>query len=260
MNKQKVHSILESLFYACDKVVRAFSGPAIPVLCLHSVRTGPSRLSVSPQEFEDMLRWFSAKGYQSIFPEDLGNREKRKNGFIITFDDGYKDNLSTALPLLEKYGYKAVIFITTGIVGKENNFARDKMDVQQMLTWDDILTLSQKGWHIESHFVTHRNLPQLSSMEISQEFIESKSVIQEEVSGTSVSNIAYPRGKVNDIAKDALRNAGVVRGFCGKNRGIRTSDDNLALPRIEITSGMTPLRLTVVTSTMYAIAKKIVYG
>jgi peptidoglycan/xylan/chitin deacetylase (PgdA/CDA1 family) len=82
---------------------------------------GPKN-EISAERFEKIIQLI-AKKHTPISMEDLlgGIKSKSlpKNPVIITFDDGFKDNLTTALPILEKYGTPATVYITTGFVERD---------------------------------------------------------------------------------------------------------------------------------------------
>ncbi|MDC0357504.1 polysaccharide deacetylase family protein [Oligoflexia bacterium] len=78
-------------------------------------------LAVRAENFEEQIQLL-AKNYVCLSLEQaLGYLKQNKllpNTVIITFDDGYKDNLQVALPILEKYGVPATIYISTGLVDR----------------------------------------------------------------------------------------------------------------------------------------------
>jgi peptidoglycan/xylan/chitin deacetylase (PgdA/CDA1 family) len=47
---------------------------------------------------------------------------------VVTFDDGYADNLHHAKPLLERYGIPATVFVTSDYIGQEHEFWGDKLE------------------------------------------------------------------------------------------------------------------------------------
>ena len=73
----------------------------IPVLMYHSISDDGSSLSVSPNKFLEQMEYLSKSGYNSINFNQIYKENKKP--IIITFDDGYKDNLINALPILKKY-------------------------------------------------------------------------------------------------------------------------------------------------------------
>jgi peptidoglycan/xylan/chitin deacetylase (PgdA/CDA1 family) len=84
-----------------------------------------SYLTVSNSNFEQQLQFFVSK-YQILRIDEDWSKLK-KNGLVITFDDGYADNLINALPLLEKYNIPATIFVTTLNIGTDNEFWWDRL-------------------------------------------------------------------------------------------------------------------------------------
>jgi peptidoglycan/xylan/chitin deacetylase (PgdA/CDA1 family) len=101
-------------------------------------------LSVHPENFEQHLI-FLKENYELISTQTLKERIITKNlsnrSICLTFDDGYYDNFSEALPLLEKYQIPATIFVCTGNIGTENEFWWDMLEnlllsnKEKYLTW-----------------------------------------------------------------------------------------------------------------------------
>ena len=94
----------------------------VPVLMYHHVSPVPGMITVSPEHFEDQLRWLKRHGYRSLscdqFAGFLAGEPVPPRSVLITFDDGYLDNWVYAYPLLERYGYRAALFVVTGWVGQ----------------------------------------------------------------------------------------------------------------------------------------------
>lgn len=92
-------------------------GRQVPVLMYHAVGDdcwGEEHLFVRPAELEQQLQYLSENGYETIFFEDLAHLERYEKPVILTFDDGYDDNYTLLLPLLQKYHMKATIFHDRG--------------------------------------------------------------------------------------------------------------------------------------------------
>lgn len=98
-------------------------------------------LAVSVKEFEEQMLYVK-EHYQIIRAEDDFGKEKG-NIVVITFDDGYEDNLVNALPILEKYEIPATIFVTTGLVGSDRE-----------LWHDEIVNLIFMGRYYPDFFIT----------------------------------------------------------------------------------------------------------
>lgn len=109
------------------------------ILLYHRVYEAPSDpqlLCVTPQHFAEHLEHLRRQ-YQVISLADLSKalREGRlpKRAVVITFDDGYADNLFNAKPILERYEAPATVFVTTGYVGQQREFWWDELE--RLLLW-----------------------------------------------------------------------------------------------------------------------------
>tara|TARA_B100000686_G_C16691219_1_gene917699 strand:+ start:182 stop:1186 length:1005 start_codon:yes stop_codon:yes gene_type:complete len=111
--------------------VSSYISGNISVFCYHQVLkdsdfeniSRPNNdLSISTSIFEQQIK-FLKENYKIIEPKDLleiKKFEKKDKLIVITFDDGYLDNLINALPILKKYQVKATIFVTTGFINDKN--------------------------------------------------------------------------------------------------------------------------------------------
>lgn len=98
---------------------------------IFELQSDPWSLSVTPEHFSEHLEILK-KNYYPLRLQDFVNRllENRlpKRSVIITFDDGYSDNLRSAKPLLELFDFPATIFLTTGYIGQLREFWWDELD------------------------------------------------------------------------------------------------------------------------------------
>lgn len=124
-----------------DKPIR------LPVIMYHSVfGETPSEYVVTPTQLENDLRWLKTNGYTSVTAQQVieyaaGSGSLPSRPVMITLDDGYYNNLTYLLPLLEKYDMNAVI----SVVGTytDNDAACDPhIPCYSYLTWDDIMLLA----------------------------------------------------------------------------------------------------------------------
>ena len=131
----------------------------IPILMLHTVNDKPGlnplgELSVSSRGLDAYLKVFKKWKYQMISMDDLINKnyDEGKPYVVLTFDDGYKDNLTVAMPVLKKYGARATIFVNPAYVS-------DKSDPESdwgFMTWDEVKCAADSGvFDIQAHTMTH---------------------------------------------------------------------------------------------------------
>jgi peptidoglycan/xylan/chitin deacetylase (PgdA/CDA1 family) len=146
----------------------------------------PSNIDVSPEKFESHLRWLARRRKRVETLERLLSIPESERRIAITFDDGFQDNLTVALPLLEKYELPATIFVAAGFIGKEG-----------YLTVDDLKIL---GKHplitIGSHGLTHAHFPAMSDDEARFELVESRRIL-EAATGRKVDLLAWSYGDCN---------------------------------------------------------------
>ncbi|MGC8821498.1 MAG: polysaccharide deacetylase family protein [Desulfurella sp.] len=107
---------------------------SVPVLLYHHINYDNDVLSISPEVFEEHLKYLKQEGYVSIDDEELaqymieGKKDWQK-AVVITFDDGYLDTWVWAYPLLKKYGFKALLFLVTWNVEEEESLGFNLDDV-----------------------------------------------------------------------------------------------------------------------------------
>jgi peptidoglycan/xylan/chitin deacetylase (PgdA/CDA1 family) len=103
--------------------------PPIVVLCYHRVAAGSSdinSIAVTPGNFRDQIEYLK-QHYRIVRFEDDWSQIK-KPAIVITFDDGYADNLSEALPILEQAEVPATFFISTGQIGSGTGLWWDTLE------------------------------------------------------------------------------------------------------------------------------------
>ncbi len=143
----------------------------------------------------------------------------------ITFDDGYEDNYLEALPIMEKYGMRATVFVIVANVGQPG-----------YLSWDELRDMQTRGMGIGSHTLSHTALPEVTITERQREVIDSKAILEQEL-GRPVDFLSYPYGKFDQATIGVLRQAN-YRGACSGVPGLnRPGDEDYSLRRVNILRG-----------------------
>lgn len=158
----------------------------MPVLMYHAVGDeiwGYSDLFVSAASMEEQLQYLQENGYEAIWFSDLAHIEDYEKPVILTFDDGYDDNAETLLPLLQKYGMKATIFLIAGDVGKPHKLTRAQL---AELVQSGLVSIQSHGW-------SHRNMAALSPLALLWELVRSQSAIFT-LTGRFPVALSYPNG------------------------------------------------------------------
>lgn len=156
-----------------------------------------------------------------------------KKYVALTFDDGYKDNATTAAKILNRIGFKATFFITTSYIDGKSDKRWSGGNLREYMTWADIKKLSRDGFEIGSHMVHHVDLTALSDDELVLEFEKSRDVILRKT-GVSARVFSYPYGKLNKKMVCIARKAGYIGG-CSILDGLNyKTTDRYMLRRTEI--------------------------
>ncbi len=159
-------------------VYHTISTPEVPL---------PSNIDVSPEKFESHLEWLSRKCAGRVRPlRDLISVSEKKDFYAITFDDGFRDNLTVALPLLEKYNLPMTLFAVAGFIGTEDYLSKEEL---RTLAAHPLVTVG-------SHGLYHKHFSKLSEEEAVFELTESKRIL-EEITGKEIDLLAYPFGDCN---------------------------------------------------------------
>ncbi|CAN5414979.1 polysaccharide deacetylase family protein [soil metagenome] len=146
----------------------------------------PADTDISPQRFETHLRWLAKRRKHVTTLRETLFPTAHKNLIAITFDDGYRDNLTVALPLLEKYDLPMTLFMAADFIGKEDYLTADDL---KFLAAHPLVTIG-------SHAFSHQHLTELSKAEAEFELLESKKIL-EEITGKTIDLLAYPYGDCN---------------------------------------------------------------
>ena len=105
--------------------LRSRFNDGILILGYHRIadcKDDPFALCVQPKHFDQHLavlrQYTKPLSFQNLV-DDIGKEEVRSGAVVITFDDGYQDNLTNALPLLSNHQIPAMFFVTTGFLGRQ---------------------------------------------------------------------------------------------------------------------------------------------
>ena len=215
---------------------------ALPILMYHRVApTGAPTMAsyrVTPEGFEDHLRYLRKAGFYSVRLEDwqaamAARRPLPGRAIAITFDDGYQDFYEYAHPLLKKYGFTATVFLVADLIGRSNLWDEAYGEGIPLLGWQEIRQLRDEGIIFGSHSMSHRPLTSLSAKEIWQEGERSRTLLERGL-GVPVTAFAYPYGDFNAVVEDLIGACGYRIGLSCRQGLSRFQDRLLALPRIEV--------------------------
>ena len=214
-----------------------------PILTYHNIAHAPSNvrrwrsLYVSPASFARQMWLLQHVGYiglsmSAALPYLLGQRSGRVA--VVTLDDGYADNLDSALPVLQRYGFSATCYVVSGSIGHYNEWDATKLDVRKpLMSVTQLREWQRGGMEIGAHSQTHPRLTQCSDAQLRDEIRGSKTSLEDQL-GAAVTQFCYPYGDVDDRVVQAVRDAGFVAATTTKRGRARAGMDMWQLPRIQI--------------------------
>jgi peptidoglycan/xylan/chitin deacetylase (PgdA/CDA1 family) len=221
----------------------------IPIYMYHHVSSLPTHdvldysLTVTTTDFAAQLNWMQAQGYHTITMTELFDtfyygKALPPKPMILSFDDGYADIYTYALPLLLAHHYRGVFYIITGMIG--GNY----------VTWNEVRALQQSGMQIASHTVHHVNIGQPPAWTTTQKELQVSQATLEAELQEPIQFFCYPTGE--PFHHDSLAEQRTVLqdlymdGYLGATLDPSTFDSALQndqlpyeLPRIRVSGGET---------------------
>ena len=208
------------------------------VLGYHAITTlahDPNMISTAPDRFEAHMAYLKRRRLRGVSMRELHRAmtvDGAKGLVGLTFDDGYRDFLHTAVPILERFGFTATVFAVAGMPGGENAWrhAYSPRPRIKLLENEELREVSNRGLEVGSHTMTHADLFGAQPELLRREVEESRRILST-VLGEAVQGFCFPYGSLDGAAIQAVRRAGYAYA-CGVNaRPERTLYD---WPRIPV--------------------------
>lgn len=168
---------------------------------------------VTMDNFEKQMKLLDKLGYTTVtFADYVLFREGKltlpKKSIILTFDDGYQDIYDNALPIMQKYNIRAVLFVMGNRRLRSAEWdQKEGEDPCYLMSDDQIKETDSLGFEIGAHSMNHLNLINLSSEELKYEIMRSKSKI-ESILEKPVYTFSYPYGSVDKRVQEVALNSG----------------------------------------------------
>jgi hypothetical protein len=210
-------------------VIDKVSEYTVPILMYHYIRVAPvgdtmgQDLSVTPTLFDSQVKWFSDNGYATIKMSDLADTDKKaislaisqkKKPIVFTFDDGYDDAYTQAMPILQKYGFTGTFYIIRNYVGKPEYLTKAQID-----------KMSDAGMEIGSHTLSHPDLKTASEETQRKQIFESKE---------QSTSFCYPAGKFSDLTVSLVKEALYTTAVTTVEAVSSEKSDLFKLPRVRV--------------------------
>ncbi len=216
----------------------------IPILMYHSISSSSNRrfrpFAVTPEAFAAQMAYLHQQGYttmtvtQAMQARSLGSAHWPLRPVILTFDDGFADFWSAALPVLQQYALNATLYLTTGFIGATSSWLRHEHETgRSMLTWEQIATLQTWGIECAAHTHSHPQLDMLPLARAREEIVHSKELLEDSL-GQAVSSFAYPYGYSTARVRQMVQEAGYTSACAVRHALSSDADDAFALARLMV--------------------------
>jgi peptidoglycan/xylan/chitin deacetylase (PgdA/CDA1 family) len=220
---------------------------ALRVLMYHKVNNVPANpVTVPVAVFDEQMAalrelGYSVVGLEAVLACYLDGSPLPPGATLITFDDGYRDILEHALPVLQRHGYPAVLFAPLAYVGEprplphEKRFAAQGI-VNRTLDWGELRELDAAGVRVECHGISHRALAKLPVDEATREIAVAKLRLEQQL-GREVTAFAYAKGSeahFGAVHVGLVRQAGYQLGFTSVSGPNGSRSDRFRLRRYNI--------------------------
>lgn len=216
----------------------------LPVYYYHRVgpfRDGaPLKMNVSPDAFREHMSVLARRAHPLPI-EDLVECARKGKPFprgavAVTFDDGYRDLMEFALPVLREFKIPAAFFVVSGGIGGTDSWVRiDGLPNEPIMSWDDLKKLRDEGMTIGSHSATHARLDEASGAALKDEVEGSRHTLQATL-GMPIRHFAYPQGRYSREAEAAVAGAGYSAGWATRKGRPLANGDFTAIRRAPVSS------------------------
>ena len=207
---------------------------SISILMYHKVQDLPPYASaferewvVAPASLDAQLNYLATKGYTTISLDQAvdglsGRAPLPAKPIVLTFDDGWRSQYVSALPLLKKYRQTATFYIVSGYMG-----------YNAYMDWAMTEELKNAGMTIAAHTIDHADLTRKSPADLEREVRDSKVLLESRLN-ISITHFAYPFGAYNNRVVEAVKQAGYRTATTVNPASLKNPVSPLLLPRLRV--------------------------
>ena len=216
---------------------------AIPILVYHQIDEAPPKgapfrsLYVSPAAFARQMALLKLLGYTGFSMTDLQPYllgEKTGKVFGITFDDGYLNNLTNALPVLQKNGFTSTCYVVDGLLGQTNVWDAGVGIAQTpLMTADQLLQWQAGGPEVGAHTQQHVDLLAITELAAWSQIAKSKPALEAALQ-QPVNHFCYPFGKFDTRHETMTKQAGYTTATTTVRGRVHAGADMMTLPRVPV--------------------------
>ena len=214
----------------------------VPILMYHNIAVAPKGvrlrgLYVSPRRFARqmaLLHWLGYRGLSMSAALPYLRGERQGKVAVITLDDGYRDNLEYALPVLLHYGYTATCYVVSAAIGTDNHWDAQQLGIHKpLMNLNELCRWRDAGMEIGAHSRHHPLLPELDDAELDDEVAGSRRELEERLM-VPVTQFCYPYGAAGLREQEAARRAGFVAAVTVRRGRAQPGGNLFDMPRVMV--------------------------
>lgn len=220
---------------------------AIPILMYHSICADVhplfKRYAIAPEQFRKQMAYLKSQDLHPMRVTELVTALRSQTGLpekplLLTFDDGFEDFYTQALPIIESSGFTATLFMPTQYVGKTSQWLKSAGEENRpILNWGQLKEITQRGVECGGHSHSHAELDRLPHKQTLAEITQCKDILEARL-GQEISSFAYPFGYYNRAVKQMVKAAGYLGACAVRHTTGDGSEDLFALRRVIVTSDL----------------------
>lgn len=177
----------------------------------------PYHLSITSDQLDAQLAYLKSKGYESVNPitaitDAMNAPERNRKQVVLTFDDGYMDFMTHAVPVLQKHGYAAMLMVVTDRIGGRNEWDEGRAEQVPLMGVSELREAHSSGIWIGSHSKTHPAMATLDAAVAKAEIVESKAKL-EDLLGEPVPIFCFPYGSSSPAVQSTVQEAGFLAAY-----------------------------------------------
>ena len=218
----------------------------IPILMYHSISRSSNpkfkQFTVTPELFAEQMAYLHQHDYTPITVTQLINA-RSENKFIlpeqpvvITFDDGFADFFTDALPILKQHNFTATLYVSTAFIDGTSRWLKRQGEASRlMLTWEKLTEISMSGIECGAHSHSHPQLDTLHCSLARDEIVRSKRLLGDHL-GQEIFSFAYPYGYYTALVRQFVREAGYTSACAVRHAMSSEAVDLFSLARLMVSA------------------------
>ena len=223
----------------------------------HAMNDWESKYCVSPRRFASHMKALQQRGMRPCSIDDFvawldGAGALPDKTFLLTFDDGFLGVYEHAFPLLAAMGWRATMFLVSGLIGREDQWCRHENPsgkAYPLLGRREIEEMAGRGFSFQSHSRSHPDLTKLDRGALTAELAGARRDL-EDLLGQPVRYLAYPYGRYHETVLEVTRASGYHAAFSVQPGFNRRDVDRFQIRRLDVFG----------TDTATALLRKVTYG